>query len=793
MKKIISTTAVVMMVMLLSLPSVAREKTRINFDWKFKIGDFEGAKNVDYNDSDWEVVNLPHDGSIYGEFVQDTLGGNRRNGYRPRNIGWYRKDLNIEEIQPGKRYIIEFESVYRAAEVWMNGEYCGIAMNGYLDFEYDITSKIKKGNNVISVRYDNTFKDSSRWYTGEGINRDVYLHVLDEVHVARYGTFVSTPKIRDEYANVSIETEVVNESSDSILCKLETAILNTKGDTVAKTVSIVPMASSETYKFQQSAKVDNPEIWELDNPAMYKAVSLVYNDGKLVDTYETKFGIREVEFNNEQGFLLNGEKLLLKGVCLHHDLGPLGAASFEAAWDERLSAVKNDLGCNSIRPSHNPFPKYVLDWCDENGILVYDEAYDKWDEQYYGIGELFDDYWKDDMTTFVKRDRNHPSVFIWGIGNEIVQQQKQEFESVQESVNRVKEVTEFARILDPTRKSTCALYPSRYNGVKYNNPVYYTEQPHQMAFYMDVMSVNYQASFFKKDKPKYPQLIYLVSEMATEDAGYGFYKYDHSYSCGQFYWGGTEYIGESFGWPSKGWINGAIDLTNKMKPVAYSIRSFYSDEPIVQLAVLDEDKMNSKIWNDAKISWKPKYFHWNWEDGKEVTVQAFTNCDSVQLFLNDELIGTESMEGKDRPDFLWKVAYKAGELKGIAYHDGKKIGESILQTAGKAYKIVLESNRKTINADGLDLAYIRAKVVDKNGIVVPSATHNLKFTVDGCATNAGVASGDINSDELWQADTRSVFNGDCQLIIRSNQESGRIRVKASASGIKSAQIELSAN
>lgn len=768
----------------------AREKKRINFDWKYQVGDTKGADKVSFDDSKWELVNLPHDASIYGAFVQDTLGGNRRNGYRPRNIGWYRKNLNIVKIEDGKRYIIEFEGVYRASEVWVNGEYCGIARNGYLDFEYDITSKIKLGSNIISVRYDNTFKDSSRWYTGEGINRDVYLHIVDDVHVVRYGTFVSTPHISTDKATVNIETEVFNQAEDSIKCHLETLIVDEDGNVVASSVSYVPFASQEIFKFKQYTKIDNPHIWTLDDPYMYKVASKVYVDDEIVDEYETKFGVREVEFNNEQGFLLNGEKLFLKGVCLHHDLGALGAASFEAAWDERLSAVKNDLGCNAIRPSHNPFPKYVLDWCDANGILVYDEMYDKWDEQYYGIGENFDDYWREDMATFVKRDRNHPSVFIWGIGNEIVQQQQQDFKNVSESVNLVKEVSDFVRVLDPLRKSTCALYPSRLNGIKFTTPAYYSETPHQMAYYMDVMSVNYQASFFRKDKPIYPQLIYLVSEMATEDAGYGFYKYDHSYTCGQFYWGGTEYIGESFGWPSKGWINGAIDFTNKMKPVAYSIRSFYSEKPMVQLAVLDEDKMNSKVWNDAKISWKPKYFHWNWESGKELTVQAFTNCDSVQLFLNGEHLETKELKRGEKPELLWKVKYQAGEIKAIAYNAGKKECESVLQTAGKAYRIVLESNRDTIVADGLDLAYIRVKIVDQNGVVVPSATHNIKFSVQGCAINAGVANGDVNSDELWQADTRSVFNGDCQLIIRSNREIGAIKIKASSATVRAAHIEL---
>lgn len=770
--------------------SFGREKIKIDFDWKFMLGDYEGAMNPQYDDSKWNMVNLPHDASIYGNFVKDSLGGTRQNGFRPRHIGWYRKHLNIKEELEGKRIFLEFEGVYRASDVWVNGIHCGSFLNGYLDFQYDITSLVKPGENIIAVRFDNTFKESSRWYTGEGITRDVYLNIVDNLHVDRYGTYVTTPKTAKDKAQVKVETNVINQSADSVQCRLITNILSPSGNIVASRTSLVPLGKNEKFEINQEFEVKDPAMWDIDNPQLYKAISSVYNKEQLVDTYETTFGIREIDFNPEQGFLLNGRKVFLKGVCLHHDLGPLGAASFDRAWEKRLDILKNKLGCNAIRLSHNPYPKYVLDWCDRNGMLVFDEAYDKWNEQYYGPGEKFEDHWKQDVETFLKRDRNHPSVFVWSVGNEVVQQQKKDKDTIESGVSILKEMLAFVHKLEPSRKVTCALYPARYNGIKYNDPKFYTSAPHQMAFYPDVMSVNYQSSFFKKDHEKYPQLIFLSSELATGEAGYDYFNYDHSYSCGQFYWGGTEYIGESFGWPSKGWINGAIDLCDNFKPVAYSIESFYSDRPMVQIAVLDKNKSENKLWNDAKISWKPMFFHWNWQKDEKLTVQTFTNCDSVQLFINGKSAGIESIMNKKLPQLFWNVAFEKGKIEARGIKNGKVVAKNVLSTAGDPYRILLEADRDTIKADGLDLSYITVKVVDKNGIVVPTASNKIFFSVSGEGTNAGVGNGNIMSNELWQANSRSAFNGECQLIVRSSGSNGKVAIEVHSKGLKPARLIL---
>lgn len=772
--------------LLLLTNAFGREKILLNFDWKFTIGEVPNAQEPRFDDSKWQDVQLPHDASIYGPFVKDSLGGNATNGYRPRNIGWYRKHYVLNAKNVGKKLILEFEGVYRASEVWVNGNYCGRFLNGYLDFQYDVTKWLVPGDNVIAVRYDNRNQKTSRWYTGEGIHRNVYLHVLEAVHVDRYGTFVTTPKISDQRAQVIVEAQVLNERADSISLRLVTDLVSPTGQVVASRSSVVPVRGGENFKFHQEFQVAKPDRWDIVHPALYKAVTNVYADGQLSDVYETPFGIREVEFNPEQGFLLNGRKVFLKGVCLHHDLGPLGAASFEAGWDKRLEVLKNDLGCNAIRLSHNPYPKYVLDWCDRNGILVFDESYDKWDEQYYGRGNAFADNWRSDVEAFVKRDRNHPSVFIWSVGNEVYQQINRN--DAAKGVALAQEMVDFVHKLEPSRKVTYALYPCRYNSVSQRMKGYDDTEPHPMAFYSDVMSVNYMARFFQEDHQKYPQLIYLISEEVTTEDGTRFFDYDHSYVAGQFYWGGTEYIGESFGWPSKGWINGPIDLCNNLKPMAYNIKSFYQDQPLVRIAVWDKMEDN-RVWNDVKMTTKPKVTSWNWTTGDSMTVQVFSNCDKVELFVNGNSQGERLMNAKGS-DFVWKVKYEPGTIKAVGKKDGQSVAEHSLQTTGKPYRIVLEADKDSLRADGLDLVYFRVKVVDKNNLTVPDATAKIRFKVTGAGTNAGVGNGNISSDEWWQANTRSVYQGECQLIVRSLRTKGKVSVEADAPGLKGAKWQL---
>lgn len=770
-----------------------RRSTLLNFDWRFRVGEQPGAESAACDDGSWEVVQLPHDASIYGPFVRDTLGGDRVNGFRPRRVGWYRRHLSIGCKPAGRRFLLEFEGVYRAAEVWVNGIRQGQWLNGYLDFEYDITEALHEGDNLIAVRYDNRFKNSSRWYTGEGINRNVWLHEVSDLRVDRYGTFVHTPRILPDSARVAIETTVRNDRTDSLVCTVVSEICSPSGEVVAVRRSAVPMAAGGRFTFRQQAWVRNPQLWDLETPRLYTVRTRVETDSRVTDLYETPFGIRDVEMTPESGLKLNGRKVFVKGVCLHHDLGPLGAAAFEDGFARRLGRLKQ-MGCNAVRLSHNVYPKCVLEWCDRNGMLVYDEIYDKWSGQYYGENEDFERHWPRDMALWLKRDRNHPSVFIWSVGNEVQQTRNSKvrnFKTGRDEIDPTRGVElwsrmyDLVRYYDPTRMVTTALFPTRYNGIRAEDPGFETSEPAQLSFYMDVMSVNYRERFFARDRAKYPQLIYIVSEIATGEGGYSFFGYDHTTAVGQFYWGGTEYIGESFGWPSKGWINGAVDLCDRLKPVGWSIRSLYSAEPMVRVAVHDTSPATERIWNDLKMRSKPMHLFWRGERGDTLDVQTFSNCEEVELRLNGRLLGRRRMADCPKQRMIWRVAYEPGELTATGYNRGRRVAEQHLATASRPVRLVLSPDRSVLEADGMSLLYAEVEARDAAGNPVPVSDREVFFEVEGPATIAGVGNGDLTSDEPWQANRRRLYEGRALVILRSDRQPGTIRLTARCRGLKS--------
>lgn len=761
----------------------AQKETRIdklfNFGWKYKVGDEPGAKEPVFDDTRWETVNVPHDGSIRGVFDRKT--GTRENGFRPRHIGWYRKTFTIPYDIKGKQVSIEFEGVYRDAEVWINGVYLGKQLNGYIGFTYDITRHIiSEKENVISVRYDNTYV-SSRWYTGEGIYRNVWLHITNPVCIAENGTYITTPFVSDDRAEVAVQTEVVNQTDSTSLVTLKTEIYSPDGKQVKTITSVVPLAAHDTYLFNQATTIDNPERWDIESPKMYTARSYVITDNRIVDNYNSRFGVRTVEFSANQGFLLNGRKVFLNGVNLHHDLGPLGSAFFEKGMKRRLLGLK-EMGCNAVRLSHNPYAKAVLDMCDEMGILVYDECFDKWDTptwNHYGKDISFDDYWRKDLEWFLKRDRNHPSVFIWSVGNEVFD--KGTFHRMDEYfVPMLKNMMDFVHKFEPSRKVTCGLFPFREQ-----------DKPVPMAFLMDVVSDNYMSQYYAQDHEKYPQLIFLQSETSTRNGGDDFFKYNHSYTCGQFYWGGTDYIGESFRWPSKGW-DGIIDWCDFWKPLTYFVQSLYSDKDMVKIAVRSgEENKDAIVWNNVALNYLNMSSSWNWESGQILNIYTFTTAEEVELFVNGKSQGVKKLRDYPKKKIPWELAFEPGFIRAVARTDGKEVAVDEIRTAGKPHSVILSTDSTHIHSDGMDLAYITVSVVDKNGILVPNADNNIEFEVEGVGELAGVGNGDRSSDELFVANTRKVYGGKCLLIVRSTTESGKIRVKAMSKGLKRATLTLS--
>ncbi|HDR88115.1 MAG TPA: DUF4982 domain-containing protein [Bacteroidetes bacterium] len=783
-----------------------------NFHWKYARGEHPGAHKISFDDSGWETVHLPHDASIAGPFVRDSLNADRKNGFLPRTRGWYRKELIIREDIKDKKVFLEFGGVYRDARVYLNGKEVARQLNGFMNFQADITGAAVQGKNLVAVSYDNTDMESSRWYNGEGIYRDVWLHILPPVHVAYHGTFVHTPSITPQEAVAEILSEVRNERGEPVETVLLSEIFSPSGRKVAEVTDVAPVSSGECYTFRQTVRIPGPRLWELDSPRMYILKTTVMEGSEVIDCMETTFGIRSLHFDRARGFLLNGKKVLIKGVNLHHDLGPLGAAAFERGIARRLEGLKA-MGCNAVRLSHNPHDPYLLEWCDRNGMLVLDEAFDKWDDQFFGQGNAFDNHWRQSLEAFVRRDRNHPSVFLWSVGNETRQQRDQ---AAGFGVPRLKEMTAFVKSLDPSRQVTCALHPSRKGGA-YRTPDYYREGPPEMVFYMDVVSINYREEFWPVDKKNYPQLIFLLSEAQAGNLGNEWFNFDHRSSVGLFYWGGTDYIGESFGWPAKGWANGIIDWNDHWKPFTYYIKSLFSDDPMVHITTYDPDDETARYWNEVQLRYQPMFSHWNHEGKDSVRLLTISNCHEVELFMNGRSLGTRQVPQEyytknirgytaeeydpDHPVNFgpamhrlleWSVPWEEGRIVAEGRIDGEVVARHELVTAGKPRRLVLEADRDTIRADGLDLSYITVQVTDRNGIPVPRAGHRVKFTVSGAGSLAGTGSADILSNESFTSPVRRVFQGKALLIVRSHRTPGVIRVRAEAEGLPAARLEIQA-
>ena len=769
-----------------------RNKVRLWDNWRFVQEHVEGAELPSYDDRNWKVVSLPHDAAISGPFLKSGKGATSRNGFRPLNRGWYRRHLPYDPSWKGKRVIIEFEGVYRDAHVFINGKPCNDSHpNGYLDFEEDITDFLVEGDNIIAVSYDNRFNKSSRWYNGEGINRDVWLKIIDPLHVARYGTYITTPKITKEQATVIIETQVENQYADSVICRLETEIISPTGQTDSQKVAVAPFASHETYTYRQKLTVDSPQLWNIGDGKLYRAISRVYLGSKLTDEYETTFGIREIEMSPDSGLIVNGHRVYVNGVCLHADLGPLGTASFTAAWDRRLRVTTEELGCNAIRLAHNVFPRYVLDWADRHGILIFDEMLDKWEESFYGKGAQWGKRMENDMKIWLKRDRNHPSVFIWSVGNEVYQQIEWS-KTKKGGVEKLKMLVDIVHNSDPSRPVTVGQYPNRFGSVNRHLPEAFAKaEPHPFEFYTDVVSTNYLERYWDRDHKKYPQLIFLESEMAVGNLGYDYFNFDHSYPVGQFYWGGTDYIGESFGWPSKGWVRGLVDITNHLKPLGWSVRSFYNSKPMVKIVVRPDRGQGYIDWNDVRMTWIPLETQWNYSDSDTLKVQVMSNCEETELFLNDVSLGRKVLPEKDTPpELVWQVPYKQGRLIAIGYNNNQPICRDTIMTSGRPAKISLHADVNSLEADGMDLAYINCSVLDKNGFITNDRVE-IEFTVEGEGCLQALASDDMMSNEPWQGSKRrTTNNGHCQLIVRSASKEGHVNITAKSKGLKSVKIKI---
>ncbi|MCL1933683.1 MAG: DUF4982 domain-containing protein [Candidatus Azobacteroides sp.] len=801
-------------------------------DWKFFLGDDSSASNEKYDDSQWRTLNLPHDWSIEADFSADnpaSPGG----GALPGGIGWYRKTFIADRSFENKNVYIDFDGVYRNSRVWINGQLLGERPYGYISFRYELTPYIKKGEkNVIAVRVDNSEQPNSRWYSGSGIFRNVWLVIVNPVHVDHWGTYVTTTDVSAQSAKVKVATRLENTTGKKADIELLTTLLDASGKAITEISNPVAVAPDDIAETEQNLSVNHPQLWSIDHPYLYKIRTQVKQNGKIIDDYETPIGIRSFSFDADKGFFLNGEPVKLKGVCNHHDLGCLGAAVNYRAIERQLEILKA-MGCNSIRTSHNPPAPELLDLCDKMGFIVMDEAFDMWRKKKtpFDYSRDFPEWHEKDLTDFILRDRNHPSVVMWSIGNEILEQWsdiKADTLNMQQAdlllnfshilnlkdtsvkemdVNSVLtlKLADMVKNLDPTRPVTSAnnetnLYNHLFQsgamdiiGFNYHendwlNPGFQQRYPNQKFVITESTSALMSRGYYKmpsdsiyvwppRGDTSFDQPVHQCSAYdnchvpwgSTHEKSWGIVK-NNDYIAGMYVWTGFDYLGEPtpFWWPSRSSYFGIIDLAGFPKDVYYMYQSEWNEKEVV-LHVFP---------------------HWNWNEGDTIDVWAYYNhADEVELFLNGESLGRKS-KPEDTFHVCWRVPFQKGTLKAVSYKDGRQVLESEIKTAGEPASVRLTADRSTIKADGKDLSFVTVEVLDKEGNVVPIADNFIRFHIDGNGTIAGTDNGDPTGSVSLKKPERKLFNGKALAVIQSNKTAGVVKLKAESENLTSAEIEI---
>lgn len=767
-----------------------------DFDWKFIQQEVTGAQGRQFNDTRWRTVQVPHDWSIEGPYSDDYASGT---GYLPGGIGWYRKSFTLDRSARGKQVAVEFDGVYNNAEVWINGIYLGKRPFGYIGFQYDLTPYVLfgKGDNVLAVRVDHSQFADSRWYTGSGIYRHVRLTITNPLHIDHWGTAITTPIARKDVAQVRVETTVKNAGLAPKSFTLHLRVVDQDGRVVNTVQRSESIAAGSTAVVTQDIPVLNPKRWSPDSPALYTLESRITSGFGLVDNTETRFGIREFRFDPDNGFFLNGENMKLKGLCLHHDAGPLGAAVPEKVWRVRFEALKA-IGCNAIRCSHNPPAPEFLDLCDEMGFLVMNEAFDeftptknKWvrgrnngTPSRAGYGTVFEKWAVRDIQDMVRRDRNHPSIILWSIGNE-VDYPNDPFTHpsmggnyrpgnppAEDLTRHGKPLVDAIKQLDTTRPVTAALANAPVSNIV------------GFADILDVAGYNYQEQHYQQDHQRYPSRPILGSENSTSLQAWEAVE-NNDFISGQFLWIGIDYLGESPGWPIRSWTGGLFDLCGFRKPSAWFRASLWSDAPMVYLACSTGGSEGRRRGRDFGS-------HWNWRDGQSVRTICYTNCDEVELFLNGVSLGSKPYTEARGRTLTWEVPYEAGSLKAVGKRGGQAVCEYQLQTAGIAQQIKLSPDTTTLAADGKDVCYLEFAVTDANGVRIHDAENEIRFSITGPGELIAIGNGNPASHESHQAGSHRAWQGRGLAIIRAQRTGGTITVTAAGDGLEPSTVTLNA-
>ncbi len=775
-----------------------REVINFDFGWQFHAGqiDVQSLKSMPSGDG-WREVDLPHDFQIeqpwvapgkdehqdYSDQASNFKSRLSGRGFKEMGEGWYVKDFTPDNNLKGKRIVIDFEGIMYVGDVYLNGERIGGTDYGYVGFEIDLTQRLRYGEtNLIAVRASTSGPLNSRWYTGGGLFRDVHIVITDpELYFARHPLYITTVNNKE----VHVQAEVANFTRQDTL-SLGLRILDRNGATVHQ--------SRENLRFMRQARTNElklqpitlaaPHLWSCEDPYLYTAeVTLYDKENNVIDQVKDRFGVRTVEIGPDFGLRLNGRKVLLKGIANHHSLGALGAAAYPKAMEKRLKLLK-EFGFNHVRTSHNPYSTSFLDLCDEMGILVVDELYDKWLDQYSGGRTPWTSLWPYDLPEWIKRDRNHPSVVFWSLGNELQTYANLPFNDW--GVTPYKMMKTVLDRYDDTRKVTVAMHPRGRNLATDSLPC-------DLAMITDIQAYNYRYMYFPGDRRRFPYMVFYQSEANTSNMGPNYFGMDLDKVIGLAYWGQIDYLGESRGWPAKGWSDGAFDLSLQPKPIAYFLRSMFKpEEPVVHIGIVD-GKADQTVWNGIIFSNDGMSDHWNRMPGSRQMVNVYSNAEEVRLFVNGKEIGRKknTKDPKSRNKFKFdKVVYQPGYIEAVAYNNDKPVARHKIETTDEARKLVLKADPESWKADGMDLQHIRIYAVDKKGRRVYNAQQELHFKVEGDAKIVAVDNGDINSNELHVGSQRKLYNGSALVILRSGRKPGKVRLSVQSPDFKEQSITL---
>ena len=786
-------TLVLMVFVLTATSSSAaeREKILFDFDWKFKLGETEGAESVDLDDSGWRSLDLPHDYQIEMPWNDKA---NRSRGFKDMATAWYRKTFDADPAWRGRRVIIDFEGIMLHGDAYLNGQMIGGTDYGYLGFEADVTRLLKYDRkNVLAVHCSTGESKNSRWYTGGGLYRDVHILLKDSISIARHGIYIQTPNVSEESAIVSIQVEIEGIKNKKLPLTIEAVIYAPDGSQVGTTSTAAPKDNKQpTVEVQlPMVTVTKPQLWWCEQPNLYTAEVRLMLDGKTIESLRERFGIRTVEFSREYGFRLNGKKIFLQGMANHHDLGAVGVAAHEAAISRMMDRMKA-FGFNHIRTSHNPYSESFLKLADEKGILIVDEIYDKWSNTLAWAGRRpWTTIWWENLMEWVKRDRNHPSVIMWSLGNELqFQEERCGFPTRDWGITTYDIMNTLVKRLDPTRKTTVAMYPARAGGIVKHSKEYRLEEnivPPELAQHTEVASFNYCWEDYDKYMKKAPHMILYQSEATTNELTAPWAGMQRDYMVGLAYWGAIEYWGESNIWPKKGWDYSFFRHSLEPNSQAYLIKTIFKpEEPQVHIGIAG--KVDTLWWNDIVVGQTRVTSHWNREAGKKYTVYTYTNGDEVELLVNGKRIGVMKNCDKRKPNVItWKdVPYEPGTITAIAKKDGKPYAQHQLETAGKPVRLMMETENAHWKGDGMDLQYVRVYAVDAKGRVVPTAEGTVEFTIDGEAKVIAVDNGDHSSNDLFDGNRKSLYEGFAMAILRSTRTPGKVKISACCDGLKAA-------